>query len=776
MKYIYIKSILLSVILFGFLGVMNAQNARVTITSPNNIAGEYDAQLAGFIECEFQNISGTLALGEDDFGTATACNAAGDLSDVSNAVNGNIALMDRGNCAFTDKVFAAQQAGAIAVIVCNNDDDGLLTMSGEDDQINIPSVFMAKADCDVIRASLDDNIELSIERIGVQDDFPDDEVIWGDRGEGSFDGGLGDWESVGISDGSHNWGWSEDGTGQGVLFSGPVASPTMCNGTAIFDFDFIQTGGLEENLPTGTPPTIVGELISPSIDLSGIQAVAVKFYQHNVPLNGTNQVATSIDGGVTWSEGIDITTENVLTASENNLIGTELVRIPLPDVAGESDVKIKFIADGDFYFWSIDDVTLVELTGNNITIADAFYTPIAYGFPQAHADADTFFFFATVRNTGGSILDNVRLDVSVMSEDTGEEVFATSGTREGIAIGETTTVEGDNLFVPVGLPIGKYVMQYDLSVLDASETVRNDNSSTKIFEVTEDIFSKEPGPLDNGFYGASRPGGEWSAAAVYRMSKNVTDYFATNAITSITSNADVLTDNFVDVFLVQLNEGIDFTNFDFQETDLAGHPSFNIISQNTHVFTSEENGELISVPFSSSGQSVPLEPGETYMVILRFDGTQAGSAAVPNEELFLSYNNDPRVANILDDVGFISDFVVSNDQGQWFSGFSGDPAPVIRMQVEFMSDVDDIPLPAGSFSVYPNPARDLLQVEFDFEETTDATIVLASMEGKIVQVRTLNNVSKRNIQLDVANLPAGTYVLKAYTDNGSSTEKIIIAE
>ena len=776
MKYIYIKSIVLTVILFGYLGVMNAQDARVTITSPTNIAGEYDAQLAGFIECEFQDISGTLVLGEDDFGTATACNAAGDLSDVTNAVDGNIALMDRGNCAFTDKVFAAQQAGAIAVIVCNNDDDGLLTMSGENDQINIPSVFMAKADCDVIRASIDDDIALSIERIGVQDDFPDDEVIWGDRGEGSFDGGLGDWESVGITDGSHNWGWSEDGSGQGVLFSGPVASPTMCDGTAIFDFDFIQTGGLEENLPTGAPPTIVGELISPSIDLSGVQAVAVKFYQHNVPLNGTNQIATSIDGGVTWSEGIDITTENVLTSTENNLVGTELVRIPLPDVAGESDVRIKFIADGDFYFWSIDDVTIVELTGNNITIADAFYTPIAYAFPQAHADADTFFFFATVRNSGGSVLDNVMLNVSVTNNGTGEEVFTTSGTRSDIAIGETTTVDGDNLFVPNNLPVGIYTMQYDLSILDASETARNDNSTTKLFEITDNLFAKEGGPLDNGFYSGSRPGGEWSAAAVYRMSNNVTDYFATNAVTAITSNAETLSDNFVDIFLVQLNEGIDFTNFEFQDTDLQGHPSFDIISQNTHVFTTEVPGELITVPFSSSGQPVPLEPGETYMVIIRFDGSQAGAAAVPNEELFLLYNGDPRIANILDDVGFISDFVVSNDQGQWFSGFSGDPAPVIRMEVEFMSDVDDIPLPTGAFLVYPNPTNDYLQVEFDFEETTDATLVIASIEGRIMHVKTLENVSKRNIQFDVTNFPAGTYILKAFTDEGSSSERIVITK
>jgi len=764
MKYFYLRTFFIIAISWSLSNIAFGQNGNVNVSSPSSIAGDYDAQLAEFISCEFESISGTLALAEDDFNTAKACNANGDLSGLSNSVDGKIAVMDRGDCAFTDKVFAAQEAGAIAVIMCNNE-EGLLTMSGENEDITIPSILISQNDCEIIRAEISNDVEVVLSRTGITDDFADDKVVWGNNGEGDFENGLGDWTTEGISDGAHVWTWTEQSN---------ISAKSSC-GSAVFDLqDFQVADGLDLNNP-GPPPynRYHGELISPTIDLSGLEAAALKFYQFNLGLNGTTSFATSIDGGTTWSEPTDIETINT---QDSESIITEIRRIPIPELAGESNVKIKFIIDGDFFFWVIDDVEIVELSGNNVTIADAFYTPIAYAFPQAHADADTFFFFATVRNTGGRVLDEVRLDVSVTNEDTGEEVFSTSGTRSDIPIGETTTVEADNLFVPVGLAIGKYIMQYDLSVLDASETVRNDNSTTKIFEITENVFSKEPGPLDSGFYSGSRPGGEWGAAAVYRMSNNVDNYFATNALTSISSNADVLTDNFIDVFLVKLNEGIDFTNFDFQETDLQGHPSFDIISQNTHVFTAEENGELISVPFSSSGQSVPLESGETYMVVLRFDATQAGAAAVPNEELFLAYNSDPRIANIIDDVGFISDFVISKDQGQWFSGFSGDPAPVIRMEVEFMSDTDDIPLPVGSFAVYPNPTRDFLQVEFDFEETMDATLVMASMEGKILNVQNLKNVSKRNVALDVSNLPAGTYILKAFTDSGSSTQKIIITE
>lgn len=767
MKYFYNKKFYVLVLLLFSIGITNAQNGQLIITGPAGISGEYDVLLAGFNPCDFESVSGTLALAEDDFGTAKACSADA-LSGIGGNVNGRIAVMDRGDCPFTHKIFQAQEAGAIAVIICNNvADPAVEAMGGEDEDIaliEIPSMMVSLADCNIIKAEINNNIEVDIERNSVTDVNSDDEVIWGANGEGTFEDGLGDWTTVGITDGAHLWEW---------IGTSNINSQTQC-GSVVFNLQQYQIDdGFDVDNPGPAPYNQYnGELISPSINLSGVNAVALKFYQYNLGLNTETQYATSIDGGTTWSDPIDISSENT---QDSDVILTELRRIPLTGVAGESDVMIKFIADGDFFFWGIDDVQIVELTGVNISMGDAFYTPIAYGFPQAHADTDTFALFTSVRNSGGSVLDRIRLDVSITNDDTGEEFFADSGTQSDIAIGAISEVATDNLFVPVGLPIGKYSIKYDLSILDASETDRTDNTITKIFEITENLFTKEPGPLNNGFYTGSRPGGEWAAGAVYRMSKNVTDYVATNAITSISSNQNSLADNFIDVFLVRLTSGLNFADFDFFETDLQGHPSFDIISQNTHVFTDEQNGQLITIPFSSSGQGVPLEPGESYMVILNFDGSQAGSALAPNEELFLGYNGDPRVSFDIDNVGFVSDMVMSKDQGQWFSGFSGDPAPVIRMEVELMSDTDDTPLPAGSFVVYPNPASDYINVELNLDQPSNATIVMAALDGRIIEVKELNNVSKRNLDINVAHLPAGTYLLKAYTDTGSTTHKVVVA-
>ncbi len=65
---------------------------------------------------------------------------------VGNAVRGKVAIVNRGNCAFTDKVFNAQKAGATAVVVINNDTvspDFFFSMGGSNSGIRIPSVMVS---------------------------------------------------------------------------------------------------------------------------------------------------------------------------------------------------------------------------------------------------------------------------------------------------------------------------------------------------------------------------------------------------------------------------------------------------------------------------------------------------------------------------------------------------------------------------------------------------------------------------------------------------------
>ena len=61
------------------------------------------------------------------------------------ALNGKIALIERGTCTFAEKVMNAQKAGAAAVIIFNNQ-PGRVRMAGDDDEITILAVIVSQED------------------------------------------------------------------------------------------------------------------------------------------------------------------------------------------------------------------------------------------------------------------------------------------------------------------------------------------------------------------------------------------------------------------------------------------------------------------------------------------------------------------------------------------------------------------------------------------------------------------------------------------------------
>ncbi|GIU28190.1 rhombosortase-dependent M36 family metallopeptidase [Shewanella sp. MBTL60-007] len=88
------------------------------------------------------------------------CEATANVADIA----GNIAIIDRGACAFTQKVKHAQDAGAIAVIIANNKDgDAVITMAGDDESITIPAMMVSQNEATDIYSLLDANETISID-------------------------------------------------------------------------------------------------------------------------------------------------------------------------------------------------------------------------------------------------------------------------------------------------------------------------------------------------------------------------------------------------------------------------------------------------------------------------------------------------------------------------------------------------------------------------------------------------------------------------------------
>lgn len=121
------------------------------VNSPATIDGDYEVGLASFGPALF-NVTGNLVLADDGAGTTSdGCEAFVNGAQIA----GNIAVIDRGTCTFTQKVLNAEAAGAIAVVIADNAAGcPPAGMGGSAPTVTIPSVRVTQADGALIKANL----------------------------------------------------------------------------------------------------------------------------------------------------------------------------------------------------------------------------------------------------------------------------------------------------------------------------------------------------------------------------------------------------------------------------------------------------------------------------------------------------------------------------------------------------------------------------------------------------------------------------------------------
>lgn len=125
--------------------VLNA--FEVTASSDAGLVGTYQASMA-FFGPETFDVTANAAIADP----IQACTALTNPGDVA----GKIAVVDRGTCNFSIKVYNAQQAGAIGVLVVNNAAGSPIGMGAGDfaSDVTIPSMMSTQADGTAIKNEL----------------------------------------------------------------------------------------------------------------------------------------------------------------------------------------------------------------------------------------------------------------------------------------------------------------------------------------------------------------------------------------------------------------------------------------------------------------------------------------------------------------------------------------------------------------------------------------------------------------------------------------------
>ena len=161
--------------------------SELVVQGPDTIANEvYPMTPGGFGgELTTDGITARVVLVNDS--TDVISDLCEDIVNGSE-IEGNIAMIDRGNCEFGAKMLEAERAGAIAVIVCNNvaNPETIVMAAGAvGNQVTIPGVMVSLQNCNELKMFLDDSLTVTIAAADLTIPSPGPNAI-----DGDFDNGI----------------------------------------------------------------------------------------------------------------------------------------------------------------------------------------------------------------------------------------------------------------------------------------------------------------------------------------------------------------------------------------------------------------------------------------------------------------------------------------------------------------------------------------------------------------------------------------------------------
>jgi hypothetical protein len=198
------------------------------------------------------------------------------------------------------------------------------------------------------------------------------QIFWSHTGDLTPPTGYTGWVTKGISSSTPSkaenakWTWTSNGSSAGGAYSDGtlIKSPTASNGAAIMNSDFLDSNGSTTGSGTGQSPSPhESELISPIFDATGYTDIIVQFNQLFRRFSCTTGIQYSTDGGTTWSTKIEFNpvselATNAMTPNTNTTVTQK--RIKLTGSVGTNQMRIKFVFQGGYYFWIIDDVKILS--------------------------------------------------------------------------------------------------------------------------------------------------------------------------------------------------------------------------------------------------------------------------------------------------------------------------------------------------------------------------------------------------------------------------------
>lgn len=508
----------------------------------------------------------------------------------------------------------------------------------------------------------------------------------------------------------------------------PTNTVTNENGYALFDSDAVGAdGGNQDALMTYTG----------TIDCSAYPNVVLEFNQRIRMWQTTETIfEISNDGGTTWipfSVNLDKTTSTLYQ---------ENAQINITSAAGgQANVKIRLRYIGSWdYAWLVDDLKIVEQPANDVRSISPFYAGtnnegIEYGrTPVFHLD-DSYDVGGYVFNFGAAAASNVTADVDFVS-------FNFSYTVGAVPSGDTLMYGNtENPSTPVGVYSGTYtVSSAEELTTDPSYT---NNVAKRNFSVTTNLYSVDgigvnPAELQAtaslGSNSFNTPTGTIFANMYHlRGGDNVINSIEIALGTGTTANTQI------QVAIIDTAELL--ADGSQPLLDLNGNEALS----NFYVITAADVAAGKATVFFNQG--IALNDGAYFAAVLTEVGTD--------------------VIRILDDQTVAQPWYASvihliADGGTYSNG----NALGIRINTS-VANLDEIA--SADFSIYPNPASDVINI--NSSEILNATISIVDLTGKVVKTASMNSLTT---SVNTSGLNDGIYYVTITDGTSIATEKVVI--
>jgi hypothetical protein len=609
---------------------------------------------------------------------------------------------------------------------------------------------------------------------------------------------------------SARWVWKRNSVPNGAYYTGtrPIGSPTYLNGCALFNSDLLDTKGIAGNFGAGEAPSPhKGELISPVMDATGATDIVVQFHQLYRNFQSQTYIQYSSDSGRTWSAPFGLNTTVAVNSSTLNPVlptnsDSTLTRVTLFGSTGSNKFMVKFVFDGDFYFWCVDDVRILDWKFYDMQMTSFVALPPSLYVPKEHIEPMRF--LADVRNGGNRAMNNTKLVVKIWQSATGALVHADTSAQYPAVFKADTTYENRILpktFNPIGLPKGVYIGSYrvlgDSSTFDVNKTNDTTRFAFLISDMADTLTWLNVANIGRFNYVKEN-------ATTFSMTRNADSYWtATEPKTwrvgnyyRIRTGKTTQISTLAGVMNAQAAAGLRLTAAVYEWNDL---------NKDGVVQATERNLVAAADTLVPAGQTTtpswfffrlrdlnnPNRVYQTkdttdYLAMIEFDPTTVATPAAYLTHGFSRGSYDYSAMRFVTDSVGVPRYTIilgkTTDSDWSTTGYGGSDGgtitPSVRINIlPFRVNTNDLLSSDNKMEVFPNPsASDFVLINVDLAKKADAAIRVFSVDGKFMAEQVIENLDEQTIRLDISHYPVGTYIAQILTAEGIMSQRFVVSK